>query len=369
MFRFKSTILLLAITSIILSGCATSYNSLRPSDSASYELIIAPEKEIHSAAFEAISRVFPTANIVPLSGYQIGFAWHHQPFLDHTDFKFLLSSRSGISEDGSEIIGYSYSIVTEGSHFFVNERWVEPLVDEFKRVLVERGIGLVYVRNLIDKPAIGEGQGKSATRLRTGTGFFVTRSGHLITSYHVVKGASRMVLILADGERVAASLVKSDKVNDIALLKGELTSPPLSIASTNEILRGIDVVTLGYPLVGIQGQEQKATFGRVNALSGIKGDIRFLQIDVPIQPGNSGGPLIDGNGKVIGLITATLTPVGTLRASGALPQNVNYALKSDYLFPLLAGLDRTIQNDLLPLDLPSLVRRCEKSVALVLVEY
>jgi S1-C subfamily serine protease len=222
--RFKVALLLVVISSTIISGCATTYNSLRSSDSGSDELIIAPEQEIHSAAFEAIARIFPTADIIPLTGYQIGFAWYHRPFIDSTDFKFLLNSRSGVSEDGTEIRGFSYSIVTHGSNFFVNERWVEPLIAEFKHVLIERGIGLVNVGNLIHKPPVGEGQGKGPTKVRTGTGFFVTGNGHLITSYHVVKGASRITLILPDGERVAASLVKSDVVNDIALVKGDTAS-------------------------------------------------------------------------------------------------------------------------------------------------
>jgi S1-C subfamily serine protease len=362
--------ILIAIAVLLfISGCATAYDSLRSSDSGKYELIIAQEQEVSTAAFEAISRIFPTANIIPLTGYQMGFAWYHQPFLDHTDFKFLLASKSGISDEGTEISGFTYSIATQGSHFFVNERWVGPLIEEFKRVLIERGIALVYVGNLVPKPPAEEGKIRSSGRIKTGTGFFVTRNGHLVTSYHVIKGASRIILILADGERVAASLVKSDSVNDIALIRAEISSIPLTVGSATEVPRGRDVVTLGYPLVGIQGQEQKATFGRVNALSGIKGDIRFLQIDVPIQPGNSGGPLIEMNGKVIGLITSTLNPVGTLRATGALPQNVNYALKSDYLFPLFTGLDLIREDEAGTQELPSIIKRFEKSVVLVLVEY
>ncbi len=105
--------------------------------------------------------------------------------------------------------------------------------------------------------------------------------------------------------------------NDVALLRveGFITSS-LPVRPTTELRKGDDVIALGYPLVSIQGQEQKATFGRVNALSGATGDDRFLQIDAPIQPGNSGGPLLDAHGNVIGIVTATLNQLETFRAAG-----------------------------------------------------
>lgn len=86
----------------------------------------------------------------------------------------------------------------------------------------------------------------------------------------------------------------------------------------------------------IQGTEQKATFGHVNSLSGLSDDVRLMQIDVPVQPGNSGGPLLDEHGRVIGVVNSILDPAAALKASGSLPQNVNYATKADYLIPLLS---------------------------------
>ncbi len=117
-------------------------------------------------------------------------------------------------------------------------------------------------------------------------------------------------------------------------MEGFITSS-LPVRPTTELRKGDDVIALGYPLVSIQGQEQKATFGRVNALSGATGDDRFLQIDAPIQPGNSGGPLLDAHGNVIGIVTATLNQLETFRAAGVVPQNVNYALRTSFLFDLL----------------------------------
>jgi S1-C subfamily serine protease len=129
------------------------------------------------------------------------------------------------------------------------------------------------------------------------------------------------------------------------------------------------VFALGFPLTNIQGQEQKATFGHVNALSGIKGDIRLFQVDVPIQPGNSGGPLLTAEGLVVGVVTATLNPLFTLKSAGAIPQGVNYAVKSDYILPLLqyVNLDVPASSQLSTLDAIHHPALLEQSVVQVIV--
>ena len=169
----------------------------------------------------------------------------------------------------------------------------------------------------------------------TGTGFFVSTDGYLITNYHVIEDSKRVLVVTLDNKEIEAQVIKVDPANDVALLKVKATTKPLPFADQTNLSKGEEVFTLGYPLIMIQGQEQKATFGRINSLSGIADDIRFIQIDVPIQHGNSGSPLINMNGQVIGVITATLDQLTTLRASGSLPQSVNYALKFDYIIPLL----------------------------------
>ena len=170
----------------------------------------------------------------------------------------------------------------------------------------------------------------------TGTGFFVTSDGVMVTNYHVIDGAKEIVVVSPlENKELSASVLQTDPANDIAIIKVNATTSPIPIAPTFNVAKGEEVLTLGYPLVSIQGQEQKATFGRINSLSGIKGDIRFVQIDVPIQPGNSGGPLLDKRGEVVGVVTATLDQFVALRASGSLPQNVNFAVKADYIHPAL----------------------------------
>ncbi len=214
------------------------------------------------------------------------------------------------------------------------------------------------------------------TSSATGTAFFVGWEGYLLTNHHVINRARRIAVKLDDGDVIDAELVAEDPQNDLALLKVEAIRAPLPVREDPGLTKGEEVFTLGYPLIALQGQEQKATFGHVNALSGFQDDERFAQIDVPIQPGNSGGPLINLRGEVVGVVTSMLHPKATLEAVGVVPQNVNYALKSDLAHDLLSKqiatgtsltLEELPEEGVARRDLSELVSDVEGSVVLVLV--
>jgi S1-C subfamily serine protease len=218
-------------------------------------------------------------------------------------------------------------------------------------------------------PVSARKEGRQEKGYSTGTGFFITTDGYVLTSYHAVKEGNKVVIITQEEEKeVAARIVQVDPDHDVALLKADIVSLPLLISPASGLLKGDEVFTLGYPLVIIQGRAQKANFGRVNALSGVKDDIRYLQIDVPMQPGNSGGPLIDKRGKVVGIVAAALDQVKTFRLSGMLPQTVNYALKSDYILPMIRRFVQEDQEgaDGRFIDIPQWIKANEASVVLVI---
>ena len=223
-------------------------------------------------------------------------------------------------------------------------------------------------------PAVGLGRVVARKGISTGTAFFVAPGGYLVTNYHVIRQASRIQIRLADDQDlVDAELVRSDEENDLALLRVDADGAPLPVAETPDLVKGVEVFTLGYPLIQLQGQEQKATFGRVNALSGFAGDKRFTQVDVPIQPGNSGGPLVNLRGEVVGVMTSMLHPLATLRVAGVVPQNVNYAIKSNLIHQLVRrelgrgfGVRPGARDDR---ELSALIAELERSVVLVVADY
>jgi S1-C subfamily serine protease len=205
----------------------------------------------------------------------------------------------------------------------------------------------------------------------SGTAFFVGSDGLLLTNFHVIEDKSKIQVLLDDGDLVDAVVVNSDPENDIALLKVPAIREPLALLRENALQRGDEVLVLGYPLVPLQGIEQKATFGRVNALSGLQGDERYAQMDAAIQPGNSGGPMLNRRGEVVGVVSAMLNQIATMQIAGVVPQNVNYALKADFAH---THLRRTVEGwasegrSVDAKDWIELIQTLENSVVLVLAE-
>ena len=171
----------------------------------------------------------------------------------------------------------------------------------------------------------------------TGTGFFITDDGYLISNYHVVKDATK-VRLLASAGLIDAKVVQVDAANDLALLKADGRFAPLPIAASRTVSLGGTVATVGFPDIGLQGFAPKLAKGEIASLSGAGDDPRYFQISVPVQPGNSGGALVDERGNVIGIVSAKLDAAAALAESGALPENVNYAVKSSFLLGFLESV-------------------------------
>ena len=140
-----------------------------------------------------------------------------------------------------------------------------------------------------------------------------------------------------DGD-IPAQVVKVDAANDLALLKAEGRFAALPVAASRGVKLGGTVATVGFPNIGLQGFAPKLAKGEIASLSGAQDDARYFQISVPVQPGNSGGALVDERGNVVGVVSAKLSARAALSATGALPENVNYAVKSSYLLSFLESV-------------------------------
>jgi len=171
----------------------------------------------------------------------------------------------------------------------------------------------------------------------SGTGFFITDDGYLISNNHVVEGANRVRLVTSTGT-IDAKVVQVDAANDLALLKVDGNFSPLPILPSRSAHLGGTVATIGFPDTTLQGFSPKLAKGEIASLSGAGDDPRYFQISVPVQPGNSGGALVDERGNVIGIVSAKLNASAALAASGALPENVNYAVKSSLLLSFLESV-------------------------------
>jgi len=162
----------------------------------------------------------------------------------------------------------------------------------------------------------------------TGTGFVVSKAGHVLTNFHVVGDCAEVRLRSPQAKSVSALLLARDERNDLALLRS--IRRPEAVATFREgkgLRQGDEIVVYGFPLAGALASEGNLTTGTVSALSGVHDDERVLQITAPVQPGNSGGPLLDKSGNVVGLVTSKLDALKVAGVTGDIPQNINFAIK------------------------------------------
>lgn len=175
----------------------------------------------------------------------------------------------------------------------------------------------------------------------SGTGFCIHPQGYVLTNYHVIEDA-RQIVARSPQHRCALEVVFTDPVNDLALLRADVPLP--GVAHFREGLPaqlGETVVAVGYPLGGLLGSGPQVTTGNISSLIGPGDDTRFLQFTAPIQAGNSGGPLLDGDGTVVGVVRSKLNALRVHEITGDIPQNVNFAIKAALARGFLeaAGID------------------------------
>lgn len=167
---------------------------------------------------------------------------------------------------------------------------------------------------------------------QTGTGFVVSSNGHIVTNQHVVDGCVGDIQGNLTGEApVKLRLVSSDETNDLALLQAPGSFKDVATIKDKAIHSGDNVVAIGYPYHGLLTSDFTVTTGIISSLSGIFNDTRFLQISAAVQPGNSGGPLLASSGEVVGVVAAKLNALKFAKATGSIPENINFAIKTGVL--------------------------------------
>ena len=178
-----------------------------------------------------------------------------------------------------------------------------------------------------ESPSSGTEQSRGPS---SGTGIVVSKSGHILTNHHVVGGCSSVKVMQIGDLAKPARVLRSDTTNDLALLKTDETYNAAGAARFRvgtSVKPGESIAVFGYPLVGALSFSGNIVSGSVTSLSGIADDVRFLQISSSIQPGNSGGPLLDSGGLLIGVVSSQINQIAVAQRTGSIPQNVNFAIK------------------------------------------
>ena len=177
-----------------------------------------------------------------------------------------------------------------------------------------------------------------------GTGFFVTADGYALTNHHVIEDC-RTIAMLTDRGTLPARVVRKDEQNDLALLFVE-NSTKVAFANFRAapgIRAGDGVVVAGFPLPTVLQNGLNVTVGNISSLAGVRGNSALLQMTAPVQPGNSGGPLLDMAGNVVGVIVSKLDALAMAKETGDIPQNINFAVQGSIarLFLEAQGLKLT----------------------------
>lgn len=183
-------------------------------------------------------------------------------------------------------------------------------------------------------------------------------SRHIATNHHVIDGATNItVRISDDNNEYRAEVVTYDSENDLAIIKvidENFTGfGPIKYGFKAEVEElGIGVFVLGYPLITTMGTDIKLTTGIVSSKSGFQGDVSQYQISAPVQPGNSGGPLFNDNGELIGIISAKHTEA----------ENVSYGVKLSYLCELANHVGNLNLNTKSQISELSLSDKCKEVI-------
>jgi S1-C subfamily serine protease len=193
--------------------------------------------------------------------------------------------------------------------------------------------------------------------ITSGSGFFVSRSGHVITNQHVVSDCKEVTLGDNADKQVQADVLEKDARNDLALLK--ISSLKMASAETKSLIQklgvkivplasdgllrsddvdlGEDVLVAGYPYGEIFSNTINVTKGIVSANRGLGGDTGQFQIGAAVQPGNSGGPIYDENGSIVGVVVSQLNKMKFAKMSGSIPENVNFGIKASTVRQFLSS--------------------------------
>lgn len=236
-------------------------------------------------------------------------------------------------------------------------------LDTACRIASELGVLPAAEPKLIPEPKVAE----SITRAvpdedlpkSSGSGFVIS-PGTGITNYHVVEGCTKLATLGADG-LFASKIIALDEANDLAAISLPKTRSAFLPISSVPIELGAGITVLGFPLAGVLGTDLRATTGIVSSLSGVQGDKKRMQISASVQPGNSGGPVLDEFAGVTGVVVSKLAKRYTA-------DNVNFAIRTPVLksFLELNGIGFSLAKRGAALNVAEIVKRAKSSTVLVL---
>ena len=252
--------------------------------------------------------------------------------------KEKIAEENKIAEEKKEYKRLEVRFRSKCEKGFFNKEGFELGTEEFKQCIYdkekERIAKLEKAKPKKVEVVKAENLNPDLIAIGSGSGFFINNQGYALTNNHVVEICEQMVATL-DGRQILFRVIATDKVNDIAIIAMDNTTRNFLKINEEGAKLGENVIAVGYPLSGQLSDSVKITRGVVSSLSGIENNTGQIQIDAALQPGNSGGPIINEQGELVGIASAGLNKLLMAKKEKYIPENVNFAVATPIIVNLL----------------------------------
>jgi S1-C subfamily serine protease len=299
-------------------GCVASLN-YQPNEHMLDTLSVDEARErLRETLLRAVS---PRMQTITLTNESLEYRWHPQV---GTHIHFITLSRVEVFDNHVVFVRGAGDQILSVIHY-----GTEQDAKLFADLLMSFRVRYLQRREARQAAVTPPPKDRHLQRVGIGSGFLLNAQGEALTNQHVVSDCEEVRVRLVTGEELPAVLLVQDRQNDLVLLRLPVTPAQwLVFREGRDAWQGEEVIAVGFPLADALASGPKVTTGVVSALAGMRDDTRFLQITAPVQPGNSGGPLLDMSGNVVGVVSNKLNALRIVALTGDIPQNINFALKT-----------------------------------------
>ena len=304
-----------------------------------------PGKDLEDAALAVANLYFKNTSLLSLEkNTHYVLKLEGEADLDHIwgvykgEIKGTLYDSKGSLIYSSVVKDSTTSAVVNDENAFYNS-YVNASKELFDKIFFAKGSDIVsYSKNSAAElfNVSNNGANEKLELVSTGSGFFVNNQGQVVTNKHVVSECLSLSISI-DGEEKTAKIIHSSENIDLAILDtGISKNTYIAIQPSNEKARlGEEIIAIGFPLHGVLSSDPSLTTGNISSLSGLENNKNSIQISSPIQPGNSGGPLLNKKGYLVGVVQSKLNTLRLAQYTGDIAQNVNFAINTSALVQVL----------------------------------
>lgn len=357
----RSVAISFLICACFLVGCAAHYSSIKPDsqqtasdNNRTAQIIVGSPQKIFSALLDVIEDNFITYSdrLNADTGKLLFRGKGTGALRGDVEVTITLKHVTGANEKGEIIDGYALDMTSKGVGFNASmfpQYAIGNINEAFLKILTEYDLAFVSVQNpkieRLDRPISNIAGRKRA--VSQGTGFTLGRLPLVVTNYHVVGEEKEVEIVFPDGHVTTGNVIKRDKNNDLATISFEDTrQEPIGfqVFPSHKVTAGQEIFVIGYPLEAVLGDQPGITKGIISSTVGINNDSRYFRMTAQINPGNSGGPLLDAQGRMIGIVSHTLHKINFAKATSNIPEGTNFAIKSALLLSLYPDLESTMND-------------------------